>query len=140
MGSEDFTEPLYGELMNRIREAALQEEETRDFLGSDPEPALVGAMEEATRVFVKRHWDSDPTAEEALEGMLHLRQQTLERQLSDIRYFLDELSSEAGAQTDAEIQAARSGAFDRMKGFTESKLKINRALQDRFPAGPARNA
>ena len=140
IGSEDFTEPLYGELMNRIREAALQEEETRDFLGSDPEPALVGAMEEATRVFVKRHWDSDPTAEEALEGMLHLRQQTLERQLSDIRYFLDELSSEAGAQTDAEIQAARSGAFDRMKGFTESKLKINRALQDRFPAGPARNA
>jgi DNA primase len=138
IGAEDFMEPGHTALVDLIREAALEGDAEPDdfFAARTPEP-LADALSAAREAFRKYHGEGAPTAEEVLDSMLRLRQRTLDRQMTDLRYYLLEIERPAADSDPAEQESLRREAMERMKRIGELQNRIARALAERSLGGAA---
>jgi DNA primase len=135
IGAEDFTEPAFAALLELIR-ASLLEEDAEEFFATRIPEDLRDALSTAQEAFLKYHGEDPPSAVEALEVMLRLRQRTLERQLADVRFYLLELEQPAaGTADEEEIREARHSAMERINRISDSLRGIDRALAERFRNG-----
>lgn len=135
IGAEDFVGPAQSALIERIRNALL-EEDPEEYLNAQDEEGLGDALVSAKESFLKYHGEEAPTFEEAFEAALRLRQRTLERQLADVKYFLMDLEQNADASTEEnEIRTARREALGRINRISDGLRGIERALSERPHAG-----
>lgn len=138
IGAEDFTQPAFAALVELVRGSLLEEDAEEYFAAHIPED-LQDALTAAKDAFRKYHGEEAASSDEALEAMLRLRQRTLERQMTDLRFYLMEIEQPAsGTSGDDEMQAARRGALERINRIRDAMRGIERALQERFRNGVSR--
>jgi DNA primase len=135
LGAEDFVEPGNAELVELVREAALEGDvRPEEFFAARTSESLAEALAAARESFRKFHGEGAPTVEEALDAMLRLRRRTLERQLTDLRYYLLEMDGSVEESDPAGQDVPRREAMERMKRIGELQNRIARALAERSPA------
>jgi DNA primase len=133
IGNDDFPDSGMAAVINLIRQSAMQvEEEPSDYLLRHIPEDLAGAIEEARASFRKNHGAGTPSVDEALEAMLRRRKHALERQMSDIRYYLLELEQPPPDTDVSSIPSARRDALERTQSIRQALHLVDRALVDRF--------
>jgi DNA primase len=134
IGAGDFAGPGLGVLAEMIR-AAVIEDDPEKYLSERIDAGLGDSLAAARESFRKYHGKADPSFEEALEAALRLRQRTLERQLSEVRFYL--MDAEEDPTGGGETRDARRESLERIRRISGSLREIERALAEKVRTPPA---
>jgi DNA primase len=138
ISGEDFIEPGHAAVIEGIREAALQgDSEPEEYLVGHLAEPLSGALDAAREALLKYHGEGTPSLDEALEAMLRLRQRTLERQMTDLRFYLMEIEQTPEGPDAAETAAVRTDAMERMNRIRKGMNRIQHALAEQISGDAA---
>jgi DNA primase len=140
IGAEDFTGPEMAAMFDLIRQSLLEEDSDR-FLAARTGEGLQDTMATAKESFLKYYGEEAPSFEEALEAALRLRQRTLERQLTDTRFFLMDVEQNPPLPAEGNgVRETRRESLERIKRISDSLRGIERALSEGVRGGTAQAA
>ena len=139
---EDFTSSENQWLLALIRRALAQEEkEPADFIPDQAGVEVAEALTAAREIFAKVQGDRQPDPDDILHRLLWLRRQALEREVTELRFFLLEGQTTPGAPPSEAVPPSAEGSpLVRMKEIAASIRRITVAMAERSRASPTMSA